>query len=141
MARGRSGIVIDAIPNASETHWNGFFTATLPPAPSAFVDHPAGARGLLVSGLGWGGFTSFLLNEFCVASGYHREYAIRLLCDGPPPPRSEHRRLDRDAGASANLSSGYEIMQQLAYATLVEDGERVVDEVGYAEVRVRGLHG
>jgi hypothetical protein len=38
------------------------------------------------------------------------------------------------------VSSGYEIMQQLAYAyaTLVEDGERVVDEVGYADVRVRG---
>ena len=34
-------------------------------------------------------------------------------------------------------------MQQLAYAyaTLVEDGERVVDEVGYAEVRACGLHG
>jgi len=28
-----------------------------------------------------------------------------------------------------------------AYATLVEDYERLVDEVGYAEVRVRGLHG
>jgi hypothetical protein len=28
-----------------------------------------------------------------------------------------------------------------AHATLVEDGERVVDEVGYAEVRVRRLHG
>jgi hypothetical protein len=28
-----------------------------------------------------------------------------------------------------------------AYATLVEDCERVVDEVGYAEVRVRCLHG
>ena len=68
--------------------------------------------------------TSRLLNEFCVASGYHREYANRLLRHGPPPPRSEHRRLDRDAGASANVSSGYEIMQQLAYAyaTLVEDG-------------------
>jgi hypothetical protein len=37
------------------------------------------------------------------------------------------------------VSSGYEIMQQLpyAYATLVEDSERVVDEVGYADVRVR----
>ena len=34
-------------------------------------------------------------------------------------------------------------MQQLAYAyaTLVEDCERLVDEIGYAEVRVRGLHG
>ncbi len=28
-----------------------------------------------------------------------------------------------------------------AYATLVEDCERLVDEVGYAEVWVRGLHG
>lgn len=59
----------------------------------------------------------------------------------PAPPRPEHRRLGRDAGASANVSSGYEIMEQLAYATLVEDCERVVDEVGYAELRVRGLHG
>ena len=32
-------------------------------------------------------------------------------------------------------------MEQLAYAyaTLVEDGERLVDEVGYAEVRVAGF--
>jgi len=27
-------------------------------------------------------------------------------------------------------------MEQMAYATLVEDCERLVDEVGYAEVRV-----
>ena len=35
------------------------------------------------------------------------------------------------------------MMGQLAYvyATLVEDCEGLVDEVGYAEVRVRGLHG
>jgi hypothetical protein len=34
-------------------------------------------------------------------------------------------------------------MEHLAYtyATLVEDCERVVDEVGCATVRVRGLHG
>jgi hypothetical protein len=46
-------------------------------------------------------------------------------------------------GCFGKWSSGYEIMEQLAYAyaTLVEDCERVVDEVGYAEVRVRGLHG
>ena len=33
--------------------------------------------------------------------------------------------------------------RKLAYAsaTLVEDCERVIDGVGYAEVRVRGLHG
>jgi hypothetical protein len=34
-----------------------------------------------------------LLNEFCAASGYDRKHAIRLLRDGPPPPRPEHRRL------------------------------------------------
>ena len=34
-------------------------------------------------------------------------------------------------------------MEQLAsaYATLVEDCKRLVDEFGYAEVSVRGLHG
>lgn len=31
--------VIDAIPNASEAEWNSFFTATVPPPPSAPI-HP-----------------------------------------------------------------------------------------------------
>jgi hypothetical protein len=31
-----------------------------------------------------------LLDEFCAATGYHRKHAIRLLRDGPPPPRAGH---------------------------------------------------
>jgi len=31
-----------------------------------------------------------LLDEFCAATGCHRKHAIRLLGDGPPPPRSGH---------------------------------------------------
>jgi hypothetical protein len=31
-----------------------------------------------------------LLDEFCAATGYHRKHAIRLLRNGPPPPRSGH---------------------------------------------------
>jgi hypothetical protein len=29
-----------------------------------------------------------LLDEFCAATGYDGKYAIRLLRDGPPPPRA-----------------------------------------------------
>jgi hypothetical protein len=31
-----------------------------------------------------------LLDEFCAATGYHRKHAIRLLRNGPPPPRAGH---------------------------------------------------
>jgi hypothetical protein len=45
--------------------------------------------------------------------------------------------------ASANWSSGSHVREQRAYAytALVQDCERVVDEVGGAEVTLRGLHG
>ena len=31
-----------------------------------------------------------LLDEFCAATGYHRKHAIRVLRQGPPPPRAGH---------------------------------------------------
>jgi len=30
------------------------------------------------------------LDEFCAATGYHRKHAIRVLRQGPPPPRAGH---------------------------------------------------
>jgi hypothetical protein len=65
--------------------------------------------------------------------------------DGRPPnlPRqTEHRRLGR-GGWFGNWPSGSQVMEQRAhaYATLVEDCERVVNEVGSAEFTLRARHG
>jgi len=32
-----------------------------------------------------------MLNEFCLTTGYHRKYAIRIL-NGPPPEKRQARR-------------------------------------------------
>ncbi len=42
-----------------------------------------------------------MLNEFCLTSGYHRKYAIRLL-NGPPP---DSRRCDGREDASHATAS------------------------------------
>jgi len=68
-----------------------------------------------------------------------------ILCE--PTPSAPHSVKAARCGQSTLGADGspprYEIMEQLpyayAYATLVEDCERVVDEVGCAKVRVRGL--
>jgi hypothetical protein len=65
--------------------------------------------------------------------------------DGRPPTyrvEAEDRPLGSH-GCFSNWSSGSEVLEQraYAYAALVEDFERVVDEVGGAEVTLRGLHG
>ena len=36
-----------------------------------------------------------MLNEFCLNTGYHRKYAIRLLNGAPPGKQPERRRLER----------------------------------------------
>ena len=45
-----------------------------------------------------------ILNEFCVNTGYHRKYAIRLL-NGPPPGKGGARRGPHPA-TRAELQSG-----------------------------------
>jgi hypothetical protein len=44
-------------------------------------------------------------------------------------------------GVLGKRSSGYQILEQLAYATLVAGCERVLDEVGVPKSRCCGHHG
>ena len=48
-----------------------------------------------------------MLNEFCLNTGYHRKYAIRLL-NGPPPGRQpERRRRDADRAMARKYSPSW----------------------------------
>ncbi len=49
-----------------------------------------------------------ILNEFCLTTGYHRKYAIRLL-NGPPPGKRPDRQLRR-----RGLSYGHQTLSILA---------------------------
>jgi len=48
-----------------------------------------------------------MLNEFCLTTGYHRKYAIRIL-NGPPPGKRPDRPVRR-----RGLSYGHELLSIL----------------------------
>ena len=48
-----------------------------------------------------------ILNEFCMTTGYHRKYAIRVL-NGPPPEQRPERRARR-----RGLSYGHQVLSIL----------------------------
>src|SRR5260370_41909885 len=69
-----------------------------------------------------------MLNEFCLTTGYHRKYAIRIL-NGPPPGKRPGRPV-RQRG----LSYGHELL-----STDQRMGGRRVSLVGTLESAAAGL--